>query len=121
APDGGIFLAGAFHGFDDGTVSDTGMYMIVKLHGLSTGIPEHEASAWPVRLWPNPGTDVLHVENNAAGKLEVGVRDAAGRKVVGATSPSRPLALSSDGLGRVVYLVEVHTARGRKTVKCVKQ
>jgi uncharacterized delta-60 repeat protein len=121
APDGSIFLAGALHGFDDGTVSDTGVYMICKLHGLSVGIHEIAQPAWQVRLWPNPGADVLHVEANAAGKLEVRVRDAAGRTVLAATSPSGPLGLSSAGLGKGVYLVEVHTARGRKTVKWVKQ
>jgi uncharacterized delta-60 repeat protein len=120
APDGSIFLAGAFHGFDDGTVSDTGMYMIVKLHGLSTGIPEHEASAWQVRLWPNPGTDVLHVEAGIRGRFDVRVLDATGRQVLAGSAQGGPLELSSAGLAQGVYVVEVNTTEGRRAVKWVK-
>jgi hypothetical protein len=120
APDGSIFLAGAFHGFDDGTVSDTSMTFICKLHGLSTGIPEHEASAWQVRLWPNPGTDVLHVEAGIRGRFDVRVLDATGRQVLAGSAQGGPLELSSAGLAQGVYVVAVNTTEGRRTVKWVK-
>lgn len=121
APDGSIFLTGFFKGFDDGTVSDTSMTFIAKLHGLSVSIHEEVRPAWEVRVWPNPGTDVLHIEANIKGQTNVRVRDAAGRVVLAATSLSGSLMLSSAGLGKGVYMVEVHTATGRKTIKWMKQ
>jgi hypothetical protein len=121
APDGSIFLAGAFKGFDDGTVRDTSMTFIAKLHGLSVGIHEPERPAWQVRIYPNPGTEVLHIETDVKGKVDVRVRDATGRAVLAAAGPSGSLELSSIGLSPGVYLVEVNTTDGRRTVKWVKQ
>jgi uncharacterized delta-60 repeat protein len=120
ASDGSIFLAGAFKGFDDGIVRDTNMTFIAKLHGLSTGIPEHETSAWQVRLWPNPGTDVLHVEAGIRGRFDVRVLDATGRQVLAGSAQGGPLELSSAGLAQGVYVVEVNTTEGRRAVKWVK-
>lgn len=121
APDGSIFLIGDMHGFDDGTVSDTSVYMICKLHGLSVGIHEPERPAWQVRVFPNPGTDVLHIESDTKGRTAVRVRDATGRAVLAASSATGSLELSSIGLSPGVYLVEVNTTEGRRTVKWIKQ
>jgi hypothetical protein len=121
APDGSIFVCGFFKGFDDGTVSDTSMTFIAKLHGLSVGIQEPERPAWQVRVYPNPGTEVLHIETDVKGKVDVRVRDATGRAVLAAAGPSGSLELSSIGLSPGVYLVEVNTTDGRRTVKWVKQ
>lgn len=61
APDGSIYLAGFFKGFDDGTVSDTNMTFIAKLHGLSVGISEAGTTLknGSLLILPNPaGTQV---------------------------------------------------------------
>lgn len=121
APDGSIFLTGVFHGFDDGTVSDTSMTMICKLHGLSVGIHDPERPAWQLRVFPNPGTDVLHVETGLKGKIDVRVLDATGRAVLKASGPSGSLEISSGGLSPCVYLVEVNSSEGRRTVKWIKR
>jgi uncharacterized delta-60 repeat protein len=121
APDGSIFLAGAFKGFDDGILRDTTMTFIAKLHGLSTGVQEIAKPVWQVQLWPNPGTDVLQIEATVKGRMEVLVRDATGRAVLVATSPNGSLEMSSIGISPGVYLLEVNTADGRRTVKWVKR
>lgn len=121
APDGSIFLAGAFKGFDDGIVRDTSMTMIVKLHGLNVGIHEAERPAWQVRVWPNPGTDMLHIETDVMDKLDVRVLDATGRAILTGTSPDGTLEFSTLGLAPAIYLVEVNTSAGRRTVKWMKQ
>ncbi len=121
APDGSIFLIGDMHGFDDGTVSDTGMYMICKLHGLSVGVHEPDWRSWNLRVFPNPGTDVLHIQTGTKGKIDVHVREATGRAVLDVSGQSGSLKLSSIGLSPGVYLVEVNTTDGQRTVKWVKQ
>lgn len=121
APDGSIFVCGFFKGFDDGTVSDTSMTFIAKLHGLSVGIHEPERSVWQVRVYPNPGTEVLHIETDVKSKVDVRVLVATGRAVLTAGDPSGSLELSSIGLSPGIYLVEVNTTDGRRTVKWVKQ
>ncbi|MBS1545990.1 MAG: T9SS type A sorting domain-containing protein [Bacteroidetes bacterium] len=72
-----------------------------------------------VALWPNPGTDMLHI--GGKGKMEVRVLDAAGRAVLAGSSPNGSLGLSSAGLSSGVYLVEVSTATKRQTVKWIKR
>lgn len=121
APDGSIFLAGVFKGFDDGTVRDTSLTFIVKLHGLSVGIHEIAPPAGQVRVWPNPGSDMLHIETGLKGKFDVRMLDATGRAVLEVSGSSGAIELSSVGLLPGVYLVEVNTANGRRTEKWVKQ
>ncbi|HRN36226.1 MAG: T9SS type A sorting domain-containing protein [Flavobacteriales bacterium] len=120
APDGSIFVCGFFKGFDDGTVSDTSMTFIAKLHGLSVGIHEAERPVRQVQLWPNPGTDVLHIETGTTGHMDVQVRDAMGRAVL-AASGTGVLKLSSAALSPGVYLIEVDSGGERRTVKWMKQ
>lgn len=121
APDGSIFVCGFFKGFDDGTVSDTSMTFIAKLHGLSVGIHEVEHAVWQLRAFPNPGTDVLHIETGLKGKIDVRVRDAIGRTVLTAAAPDGPLELNSARLLPGVYFIEVNTTEGRRTVKWMKR
>lgn len=121
APDGSIFLAGVFKGFDDGTVSDTSMTMICKLHGLSVGIHEPERPSWNLQVFPNPGTDVLHIEAGAKGRTGVRVLDGTGRQVLAASGSTGTLELNSGSLAPGVYVVEVRTAQGRRTVKWTKR
>ncbi|HRN38048.1 MAG TPA: T9SS type A sorting domain-containing protein [Flavobacteriales bacterium] len=73
-----------------------------------------------VRLWPNPGTDVLHIETGTTGRVGVQVCDATGRAVLAAWGTG-VLKLSSAALSPGVYFIEVTTSEGRQTVKWMKQ
>lgn len=121
APDGSIFLTGFFKGFDDGTVSDTSMTFIAKLHGLSVGIHEEVRPVWEVRVWPNPGNDLLHIEAGVMGRAEVRVMDGSGRVLLERSNSSGTFQLNSTSLVRGIYLVEVSSDKGRRTVKWAKQ
>lgn len=122
APDGSIFLAGAFKGFDDGIIRDTTMTFIAKLHGLSVGIHEEvRPAAWQVRVWPNPGTDVLHIEATVKGKMEVRLSDTTGRAVLAASGSTGLLEVNSAGLSPGVYMIEANNGEGRRTVKWIKR
>ncbi len=123
APDGSIFLAGTFHGFDDGTVSDTAQRMICKLHGLSdgVGVKPTPSPAWQPQVYPNPGTDLLHIITGIPGKAEVRLMDSRGRVVLEASRPTGTMELDCGDLPKGIYVVEVNTSEGRRTVKWVKE
>ncbi len=121
APDGSIFLTGFFKGFDDGIVSDTSITLIAKLHGFSVGIHEEVRPAWEVRVWPNPGNDLLHIETGVMGRAEVRVLDGSGRALLERSNSSGTYQLNSTRLAPGIYLVEVSTDRGRRTVKWAKR
>ncbi|MBS1546077.1 MAG: T9SS type A sorting domain-containing protein [Bacteroidetes bacterium] len=87
---------------------------------LPLAVTEHAARP-RILVYPNPGTDVLHIEASAKGRLEVRVQDATGRQAVEASAPAGSLELSSVGLSPGIYLIEVNTAEGRRTVKWMKQ
>jgi uncharacterized delta-60 repeat protein len=53
--DGGYFIYGAYHGYDDGTTNDTTQRMVSKLYGLSVGVEgSPEGSVGVLRIQPNP-------------------------------------------------------------------
>jgi len=115
------WIWGSYHGYDDGTTNDTLQRMVSRLHGLTVGIHEPERPSWQVQVFPNPGRDVLHIEAAVKGKVDVRVRDTEGRAVLSASAPSGLLELNSGSLSPGVYLVEVNTAQGRRTVKWTKR
>ena len=63
--DGGYYIYGAYHGYDDGTTNDTTQRMVSKLYGLSVGVEEdEEVDAFMV--YPNPASDQLRLSIPAA-------------------------------------------------------
>jgi hypothetical protein len=116
--DGYYYIYGQYTGFDDGTWYPH-QRMMSRLYPANVGILERQEPS--ISVWPNPGTDVLHVENSMNCNVHVGVYDATGRAVLDATSPNGSLELSSAGLSPGVYVVEVYSAIGRKTVKWIKR
>lgn len=84
-------------------------------------VAESQAQTKAFTVWPNPGTDLLHIEPGVNGKAEVRLLDTMGRTMLTATSTTGPLKLSSSGLAPGIYLVEVGTTGGKQTVKWLKQ
>ncbi|MBS1936189.1 MAG: T9SS type A sorting domain-containing protein [Bacteroidetes bacterium] len=83
--DGGYFIYGAYHGYDDGTTNDPSQALMSKLYGLNVGISEHTASPiQPLEIAPNPG-------NGGAVQLTVG------------TAPKHATLTIHDASGRVVW------------------
>ena len=58
--DGGYFIYGAYHGYDDGSTNDTTQRMVSKLYGLSVGVAAEERQEM-LLVSPNPATDRLVV------------------------------------------------------------
>jgi uncharacterized delta-60 repeat protein len=81
--DGGYFIYGAYHGYDDGTTNDTTQRMVSKLYGLNVGVREESPPLLGFRLYPNPACMHLTVELDALSPgTELVLRDALGRAVL---------------------------------------
>lgn len=97
------------------------MTFIAKLHDLSVGTHEEGQPIGPVRIWPNPGMDVLHIETVTPGRVDVRVLDGTGRPVWNVSTNSGSLELGSGSLAPGVHPIEVRTAESRKPLKWSKQ
>lgn len=88
--------------------------------GFTMNVSEPAAAtiAW---LYPNPGSNVLHIETGTSSQTDVHVFDGMGREVLMATDPAGTLEISTAGLVPGIYLVEVTTKAGRRTVKWIKE
>ncbi|MBL7941009.1 MAG: T9SS type A sorting domain-containing protein [Flavobacteriales bacterium] len=53
APDGGYYIYGAYHGYDDGTINDPEQRFVSRLYGLNVGVREEVALA-QLSVFPNP-------------------------------------------------------------------
>ncbi len=113
--------------------SHTDKYARIDMPGLTAGdytfgwrmipslVPSVEDTERGWLYFPNPGSDMLHIEAPTLGKLDVRVFDATGRTVLTASSQGSPLTLNSNALSPGIYLVQVNTTTGQRTVKWVKQ
>ncbi|MBL0129660.1 MAG: T9SS type A sorting domain-containing protein [Flavobacteriales bacterium] len=81
APDGYIFIWGAYKGYDDGTTNDPTQAFVSRLYGLNVGVREHEQLR--MRVYPNPAsaTTTMELEQVPHGAVVL-LRDALGREVL---------------------------------------
>ncbi len=113
-PDGRIMVTG--------TIYDSGNQLaLARFNNLAIGVDESTAPETGVQIFPNPGTDLVHIETGLKGPTEVRVLDATGRTVLKATSESSSMALGCANLSPDLYLVEVRTPEGRQTARWMKQ
>lgn len=82
---------------------------------------EEAALANELRIWPNPGSDVLHIETGRAGWADVRVLDGVGQAVFMASSPNGSFVLDGSSLAPGIYLVEMNSIAGRRTEKWMKR
>lgn len=80
APDGSFYIAGSYHGYDDGTTNDPLQRFVSRLYGLNVGVKELETVKLEVH--PNPASDVVNIQIPAdIRKAEFQFHDALGRLV----------------------------------------
>jgi Domain of unknown function (DUF5122) beta-propeller/Secretion system C-terminal sorting domain len=115
APDGSIFLSGAFHGFDDGITNDTNQRMICKLYGLHVGVQERVKVPSLLRVYPNPGSDEVHVSWSSQDIIHVQLSDALGRVVSTSLNGGGNVWLDTRCLVPGCYVVEVRARNGSRT------
>ena len=106
APDGHIYIWGAYHGYDDGTTNDPTQRFVSRLYGLNVGVAERERITF--KLYPNPACTVLTVElERMPAQGELLLRDALGREVRRERITGQHNTLPLHGLGGGVYVVEL--------------
>ena len=87
---------------------------------FTVGIGEH-AIQQDLKIYPNPGSELLHVGSAKSGKVEVRVLDSTGRQVLSSKGFTGSMELNTSGLLSGVYLIEICTNQGRQTIKWAKQ
>jgi uncharacterized delta-60 repeat protein len=122
APDGSIFLAGGFHGFDDGITNDTNQRMICKLYGLHVGVQEQQSVRDQLRVYPNPGNDVLYIHLSSRElPAKVELLDITGRKAAEHFLRTSDEGLDVSGLASGSYMVITRSQGIRRTTKWIKR
>lgn len=116
--DGGYFIYGAYHGYDDGTTNDTTQRMVSKLYGLSVGVREHaEMSA--LRVFPNPSNGKFTVQMpDPPGVARLELIDLTG-KVVRTWKwhgSSTDTSFDTEGAANGNYVLVLDSDRGRYRV-----
>lgn len=116
--DGGYFIYGAYHGYDDGTTNDTTQRMVSKLYGLSVGVPPlspaalREGEGLGVRAFPNPCTNHCTVQVDAAASTgTLTLLDLAGRVVRTWPMPNATTELGTTGIAPGNYRLQYRTER----------
>lgn len=101
APDGYIYIWGAYKGYDDGTTNDPAQRFISRLYGLNVGVREQQQVH--VEVFPNPSTGQFTIQlDRYTGAENLDVQDALGRHVlqqrITAASMVLDLSQQADGL-----------------------
>ncbi|MBL8009887.1 MAG: T9SS type A sorting domain-containing protein, partial [Flavobacteriales bacterium] len=107
APDpvnGGFYICGAYHGYDDGTVNDSTQRFVSRLYGLDVGVREVEE---PVKLevYPNPAHTSTTVRWARPGNYQLRLFDGTGREVRHSTHQGTEAVLDLTGLPAGPYLI----------------
>jgi uncharacterized delta-60 repeat protein len=106
APDGYIYIWGAYKGYDDGTTNDPAQAFVTRLYGLNVGMAERERILFT--LYPNPASTQLTVQfEQMPQQAEWVLRDALGRVVLRERVATYQHTLGLHGLGSGVYLLEL--------------
>jgi len=74
-----------------------------------------------VAVYPNPGTDVIHVGTGNSAPTDVRVLDGMGRVVLRARNAVGLVEFNSSELSAGIYMVELRSPQGRRTIRWVKQ
>lgn len=119
APDGYIYIWGAYKGYDDGTTNDPTQRFISRLYGLNVGLEEQQQVQ--LEVFPNPSGGQVTIQlDHYSGGEEVEVRDALGRTVLQQrlTGASMVLDLSqqADGLYTIAVRSKAHVPVVRRVV-----
>lgn len=92
---------------------------VVRSFSVGTVSTEEEELLNSTKVYPNPATDLLNVENDVFGVLEVRLFDANGKAIDAVQLANGNLDLS--GVTSGIYLLQIETEGGRLSRKIVVQ
>ena len=116
APDGSLYIYGAYHGYDDGTTNDTMQRFVSRLHGLNVGINEEPARSASLQIAPNPshGGAIQLSVGEVPKRATLSIHDASGRVVRQEPWPAGTFThtLKAGLLAPGTYLLRVQEEQG---------
>ncbi len=96
--------------------------MISRISFTSVGINENENDLRPLRIWPNPSTDILHVEWRENEDFTLEIHDLQNRLIHAKTHLTGPYTVEVPHFANGLYLVTVTGRSGmRSTHKWIKR
>ena len=126
--EGRLYIAGAYNGYNDGTINDTLQRFVSRLlveEDLTVAVREEKASAAYFTMHPNPanGTVTFSYEPTGIGDHRITIRDLSGRVIAALPLNSQSSQTwNTTGLAPGTYLVEyVQGEQVLKTEKLVVQ
>lgn len=86
------------------------------------GVQEVIAAELDLMVWPNPGTDLLHVRQQGVNGLSFRLTDIYGKVFMASSSPTIITTLDTSAMPSGVYLLQVRDVNGKhQTLMWVKQ
>lgn len=119
---GDCYIFGAFKGITDHQGHHPEQVMISRISFTSVGINENENDLRPLRIWPNPSTDILHVEWRENEDFTLEIHDLQNRLIHAKTHLTGPYTVEVPHFANGLYLVTVTGRSGmRSTHKWIKR
>jgi len=124
APDGSLYIYGAYTGFDDGNGIYSDQRLITKFFPLNVGVEEPIISTKAaIMVYPNPGSDLVQVSwPSDWGQMDVTFHDATGRTILRQHDQTSPARLECADLSAGYYSIMLaQRGQQRGAVSWVKQ
>lgn len=121
APDGYIYIYGAYQGFDDGCGNHPNQRLITRLYPLNVGVDEAEEARSMITVIPNPGNDHILLRGlEHSGLVSVTIFDTRGVLAwKGVVQPRASMDVSTlaPGFYSVVLRTDAGSTRHLKWIK----
>ena len=102
-------------------VPDTGGYFSTRC-SRSLGIDDEDALSHDIRIYPNPASSILTVENNKGRELLIVISDVSGREVSRTKSSMTRVKIPMATLANGLYLCQISDALGvQQVAKIIKE
>lgn len=111
---GDWYMYGQYKGFVDENGLHPDQVLMSRLYGPTVGAEEREA-ATALRIWPNPGSDVVQISWPGHAQYTVTFHDAVGRAVLHERISNGSYAAEVTQLASCMYTVQVVAATGERT------
>ena len=85
------------------------------------GIDKNSPDLSSVQIYPNPSTNILHIDNNTGLNTIISVSDITGKEIMSITNPKNEFEIDISGWPTGIYFVKAWNGNGIKVEKLVKE
>lgn len=82
---------------------------------------EEVETSFQVAVFPNPFYEILHIKASENNILKATLYDQSGKMLQSKNNNSQEMSLDLATLPQALYLLEIQTDKGKKTVKVIKK